>query len=106
MTDVPEWQKEAEIMIEPATGERAELLRQMSDAAFALIKVIELDLSGIRDGNGYYDAVREIVERYERLKMACIITYAIACAKGEQCPHHPAPKARPTRLKARPTRRR
>jgi hypothetical protein len=44
------WQKAAGIR--PATGRQAELLRKMSDAAFELIKVIELHRSGICDGDG------------------------------------------------------
>jgi hypothetical protein len=46
------WQKKAGI--EPATGDRAELLEEMSQAAFELIKVVELELSGIRDGDGHW----------------------------------------------------
>jgi hypothetical protein len=38
--------------IKPATGREAQLLREMSDAAFELIKVIELHRSGICDGDG------------------------------------------------------
>jgi predicted RNA-binding Zn ribbon-like protein len=44
------WQKAAGI--QPATGRCAELLREMSDAAFELIKVIELHRSGICHGDG------------------------------------------------------
>jgi hypothetical protein len=44
------WQKAAGI--KEATGQRAELLSRMSAAAFELIKVIELERSGIRDGDG------------------------------------------------------
>ncbi|HMF07230.1 MAG TPA: hypothetical protein VKE72_09500 [Methylocella sp.] len=48
--EIEAWQKAAGI--EPATGECARLLREMSDKAFKLIKVIELEASGIRDGDG------------------------------------------------------
>jgi hypothetical protein len=44
------FQKEAGIM----PSEHAGLLKQISDAAFELIKVIELERSGIRDGDGYW----------------------------------------------------
>jgi hypothetical protein len=44
------WQKEAGI--EPASGERLDLLSRLSDAAFEAIKIIELEKSGIRDGDG------------------------------------------------------
>lgn len=37
------FQKEAGI--KPATGERAEILRRLQDAAFAAIKIIELEMS-------------------------------------------------------------
>jgi hypothetical protein len=40
--------------IEPAIGERARILTEISDAAFGLIKIIELEKSGIRDGDGYW----------------------------------------------------
>ena len=40
--------------IKPVRGEEAELLQEMSDAAFRLIKVIELEMSGIRDGAGFW----------------------------------------------------
>jgi hypothetical protein len=43
---------QATIGLKPARGREAELLREMSDAAFTLIKVIELESSGIRDGDG------------------------------------------------------
>ena len=35
-------------------GRRAEILRRISDAAFEAIKAIELELSGIRDGDGLW----------------------------------------------------
>jgi hypothetical protein len=46
------WQEKASI--KEARGGRAELLRRMSEKAFELIKVIELERSGIRDGDGYW----------------------------------------------------
>jgi hypothetical protein len=46
------WQKA--YGIKPPTGDEAHILRRMSDAAFELIKVIQLELSGIRDGDGYW----------------------------------------------------
>jgi hypothetical protein len=44
------WQENAGIYLPPRA--EAELLRQISDEAFELIKVIVLELSGIRDGDG------------------------------------------------------
>jgi hypothetical protein len=46
------WQEQSGI--KPATGKRAELLSRLSDAAFEVIKLIELEKSGIRDGDGYW----------------------------------------------------
>jgi hypothetical protein len=46
------WQKEHGI--EPATGGRADLLHKISNVAFELIKIIELERSGIRDGDGLW----------------------------------------------------
>ena len=40
--------------IKEATGDRRNLLQQISDMAVELIKVIELERSGIRDGDGYW----------------------------------------------------
>lgn len=39
----------------PATGDRARILNDLSNAAFEAIKIIELERSGIRDGDGYWD---------------------------------------------------
>jgi hypothetical protein len=50
--DIAAWQKAAGI--EPASGGRADLLRRISNLAFELIKVIELERSGIRDGDGMW----------------------------------------------------
>ena len=44
------WQEAAGI--KPATGRRAQLLHEISEAAFNLIKVVELERSGIREGSG------------------------------------------------------
>ncbi len=40
--------------LEPASGQRLELLRRMQQVAFDLIKILELEISGIRDGDGYW----------------------------------------------------
>jgi hypothetical protein len=47
---IAEWQKKAGIR---ESGKK-ELLREMSNTAFELIKVIELECSGIRDGDGFW----------------------------------------------------
>jgi hypothetical protein len=67
---IAEWQKKAGI--EPVTGERAKILRQMSAECYELIKIIELELSGIRDGDGYWhgdamgaaDVLAKLIERF------------------------------------------
>ncbi len=46
------WQEAAGIT--PATGGRAEILRELSNAAFEAIKIIALERSGIRDGDGFW----------------------------------------------------
>lgn len=50
--DIAAWQKAAGI--EEATGERGKILRSLSNAAFEAIKIIELERSGIRDGDGLW----------------------------------------------------
>jgi hypothetical protein len=58
--------------IEPACGKRAEALEEMSKKAFELIKTIEREQSGIRDGTGgwtYFNvmsyAMTDVVEAIE-----------------------------------------
>ena len=50
--NIAAWQEQSGI--KPATGKRAELLSKLSNAAFETIKLIELERSGIRDGDGYW----------------------------------------------------
>jgi hypothetical protein len=49
---IAEWQKQSGI--EPATGEPRKILEALSDACFEAIKIIELEKSGIRDGDGHW----------------------------------------------------
>jgi outer membrane cobalamin receptor len=49
-TAIRQWQEAAGI--QPASGTRAETLERLSQLAFELIKAIELERSGIRDGDG------------------------------------------------------
>lgn len=49
---VTEWQQRAGI--QPAIGKRAELLERMQSVALDLIRVVELERSGIRDGDGLW----------------------------------------------------
>ena len=44
------WQKEAGI--EPAHGDQGEALEKISRLAYELIQLVELERSGIRDGDG------------------------------------------------------
>jgi hypothetical protein len=46
------WQERAGLR--PATGAYEQTLRELSQEAFTLIKIIELEKSGIRDGDGYW----------------------------------------------------
>ena len=69
---VAAWQEQSGI--EPATGKRAELLNRLSHTAFEVIKLIELERSGIRDGDGYWNGsdpmhatIRELAVLCERL---------------------------------------
>ena len=48
--NIEAWQRKAGI--EPATGEAAEKLCELSREAYELIRIIELERSGIRDGDG------------------------------------------------------
>ena len=46
------WQNEAGI--EPAAGARLDALQRLSRLAYDLIRVVELERSGIRDGDGFW----------------------------------------------------
>jgi hypothetical protein len=70
--DIAAWQKAARI--EPAAGEHLEALNRLSNAAFEAIKIIELEKSGIRDGDGYWHGsdviggmTRDLISLCERL---------------------------------------
>ena len=69
------WQKAAGI--EEATGDRAEKLRELSQLAYELIRIIELESSGIRDGDGFWHGsdpldgkVSDISDCYQQLQPA------------------------------------
>ncbi len=50
--------------LKPACGQQRELLERMQQVAFDLIKILELEISGIRDGDGcwgYCDPVFETI---------------------------------------------
>jgi hypothetical protein len=49
---IREWQKKAGI--KPASGKELEKLNRLSKHAYDLIRIIELERSGIRDGAGYW----------------------------------------------------
>ena len=55
--------------VRPAHGERLEVLLHLSEEAFELIKMVELEISGIRDGDGdpLCGCTRSIRDHYERL---------------------------------------
>jgi hypothetical protein len=56
--NIAAWQKASGI--KPAQGKLWEILEKMSQAAYELIKVIELERSGIRDGDGYWHGTGEM----------------------------------------------
>jgi len=45
---------EAATGLRAATGKRADVLRKLSDQACELVKIIETERSGIRDGDGFW----------------------------------------------------
>ena len=70
---IEEWQRKAGI--EPVTGERLEAWRHLQGMCFYAIRIAELEVSGIRggDGNWHGDAIghlytdlREAIDRLER----------------------------------------
>jgi hypothetical protein len=63
------WQEQSGI--KPASGVYADLLRRISDAAFDAIKLIELELSGIRDGDGYWHGSDVILYTLDGLAGLC-----------------------------------
>ncbi len=57
--------------LKPACGQRRELLERMQRVAFDLIRILELEISGIRDGDGYWggsDPVSGTVEKLSTLE--------------------------------------
>ena len=63
--------------IEAAEGARAEKLRELSRLAYELIRMIELEMSGIRDGDGAWHGsdpldgtVLQISDCWQRFKAA------------------------------------
>ena len=115
MTDarIAGWQKDAGI--EPATGKRGEALTELSRQAYELIKVIELERSGIRDGDGTWygsdpldGTVDNLNAHWQQFKAAA--RASVASVDDEVCPrcgvhmqatHHPSCAARdgtPTEL--------
>ena len=88
--------------IQPVIGKRGEMLVEMSRQAYKLIQVIELERSGIRDGDGSWhgsDALDGTIHNLKRLfddEDSCP-----RCGAHMQATHHPACAARdgtPTEL--------
>jgi hypothetical protein len=72
--EIASWQEAAGI--EPASGDRARTLDDLSKAAFEAIKIIELERSGIRDGDGRWrgsDVIDAMTRDLIRL-CQCLIT--------------------------------
>ncbi len=83
------WQKEAGI--EPAIGERDEALEEISRQAYELIRLIELERSGIRDGDGSWHGsdpldgtINDLAARWQRLPDSPGITPEACRARLEQ----------------------
>ena len=61
--------------IKAACGNRSKILSNLSNRAFELIKIIELEHSGIRDGDGYWSGtdplggvINDLAEGFQRLE--------------------------------------
>lgn len=57
--------------LKPARGRRRQVLERMQQAAFDLIKIFELEISGIREGDGYWagsDVVHGMVDELRILE--------------------------------------
>jgi hypothetical protein len=67
--EIAAWQAKAGI--KEAVGERRECLEALSNAAFELIKIIPLEMSGIRDGNGYWYGGAPVDEAVADLMKLC-----------------------------------
>jgi hypothetical protein len=83
--------------IKPATRERAEILRRLQDTAFEAIKIIELERSGIRDGDGCWHGSDVVGGTISNLVSLCNQLNGIdglAVYEGAQKPLTPEMKAR------------
>ncbi len=61
--------------LKPPCGQQRELLERMQQVAFDLIRILELEISGIRDGDGYWtscDPVHETVIELGTLERKCL----------------------------------
>ncbi len=83
------WQEEAGI--EPAHGDQGEALGKISRLAYELIQLVELERSGIRDGDGgWYGSdplggtIRDLTANWQRFKDICH-----RCGMSTQATHHP-----------------
>ena len=73
--------------IEPATGQRAAVLSDMSKRAYELIQVIALEQAGIRDGDGYWggcDPIAGIVDELVKLEREDLAACRVATASDER----------------------
>ena len=90
------WQKEAGI--EPASGARAEALGELSRQAYELIRIIELERSGIRDGDGTWYGSNALEGTIDNLNRCWppLSDDGICprCGVHMQATHHPACAAR------------
>ena len=62
-----------DVGIEPATGARAEALAELSRLASDLIRVIDLERSGVRDGDGSWRGRNALDNANDNLVAACLL---------------------------------
>jgi hypothetical protein len=82
------WQKE--VGIEPATGAREAILRQLQERAFEAIRICELERSGIRDGDGRWhggDVIGHMTHDLIDLSNRLLRTYHPDGLKEEEALH-------------------
>jgi len=68
-TTIEMFQKHAGL--EPARGQQCEMLKRMQHHAFELIRILEMEISGIREGDGLWsgcDPVHETVNELVTLE--------------------------------------
>jgi hypothetical protein len=85
-------------MITPATGERLKRLKEMASRAEILPKILEEEISGVRDGDGFWHGsdplqgtVSDLWRSYQNLEA---LELCPRCGAHEQATHHSACQSR------------